>query len=99
MDAQLQKPERIHFRLARWYCPHCRRNFTPQPPSILPKSLYGTQLIANGVEMYYLHVSEYTEVWGGQPLMDLFKRCASPYEGFVPRLIEEYRRASVKHGD
>ena len=104
VDTPSQKPEKITFRLPRRYCPHCRRDFTPQPPGVLPKSLYGNQLIANTVEIYYLHglpmgrISQYTGVGAGS-LMDLFKRCARLFEGVIPRLIDEYRSAPVKHAD
>jgi len=104
VDTPSQKPEKIIFRLPRRYCPHCRRDFTPGPPGVLPKTLYGNQLIANAVEMYYLHglpmgrISQYTGVGAGS-LMDLFKRCARLFEGVVPRLIQEYRQAPVKHAD
>jgi hypothetical protein len=36
---------------------------------------------------------------GAGSLMELFKRCARLVEGVVPRLIEEYRAAPVKHAD
>jgi transposase len=104
VDTPSQKPEKITFRLPRRYCPHCRRDFTPQPPGVLPKSLYGNQLIAGAVEMYYFHglpmgrISQYTGVGAGS-LMDLFKRCARLFEGVIPRLIQEYRNAPVKHAD
>jgi transposase len=104
VDTPSAKPERIDYRLGRRYCPRCRRNFTPQPPGVLPKSLYGNQLIARAVEMYYLHglpmgrISESMGVGAGS-LMELFKRCARLVEGVVPRLIEEYRAAPVKHAD
>lgn len=104
VDTPSQRPEKITFRLPKRYCPHCRKNFTPQPPGVLPKSLYGNQLIANAVEMYYLHglpmgrISEYTGVGAGS-LMELFRRCARLFEGVPPKLIEEYRQAPVKHAD
>ncbi|MFH1113411.1 MAG: DUF6444 domain-containing protein [Pseudomonadota bacterium] len=47
LDTAAAKPEKILFRLPKKYCPHCRKSFTPQAPGVLPKSLYGNQLIAN----------------------------------------------------
>jgi transposase len=104
VDTPSQKPERITFRLPKRYCPHCSRTFTPQPPGVLPKSLYGNQLIANAVEMYYLHglpmgrISEYTGVGAGS-LMELFRRSARLFEGVPRKLIDEYRQSPVKHAD
>lgn len=104
IDTPRQKPEKITFRLAKRYCPHCRRNVTPQPPGVLPKSLYGNQLMADAVEMHYLHgvpmgrISEHLDIGAGS-LMKLFRRCADLFEALPARLIEEYRQASVKHAD
>jgi transposase len=104
IDTPRKKPEKITFRLPKQYCPHCRRSVTPQPPGVLPKSLYGNQLIADAVEMHYLHgvpmgrISEYLGIGAGS-LMKLFRRCAHLFEGISDRLIEEYRQAPVKHAD
>jgi transposase len=39
VDTPHKKAEKITFRLAKRYCPHCRRNVTAQPPCVLPRSL------------------------------------------------------------
>ena len=104
MDTPHKKSEKITFRLAKRYCPHCRRNITPQPHGVLPKSLYGNQFIADAVEMHYLHgmpmgrICEYLDVGPGS-LMKLFRRCANLFDGIPDKLIEEYRQALVKHAD
>jgi len=104
VDKPHQKAEKITFRLAKRYCPHCRRNVTAQPPGVLPKSLYGNQFIADAVEMHYLHgmpmgrVCEYLDVGPGS-LVKLFRRCADLFGGVPDKLIEEYRQAPVKHAD
>ena len=104
VDTPSKRPQKITFRLAKRYCPHCRRNVTAQPPGVLPKSLYGNQLIADAVEMHYLHgvpmgrVSEFLGIGVGS-LVKLFKRPARLFEGVSDKLIEEYRKAPVKHAD
>ena len=104
VDSPSHKTEKIHFRLAKRYCARCRRNVTAQAPGVLPKSLYGNQFIADAVEMHYLHgvpmgrISEYFGIGAGS-LAKLFRRCARLFEGVPDRLIEEYRRAPVKHAD
>ena len=104
IDTPRQKPEKITFRLAKRYCPHCRRTVTPQAPGVLPKSLYGNQLIADAVEMHYLHgvpmgrISEHLDIGAGS-LVKLFRRGADLFEALPNRLIEEYRKAPVKHAD
>ena len=104
IDTPRQKAEKITFRVAKRYCPHCRRNVTPQPPGVLPKSLYGNQFIADAVEMHYQHgmpmgrVCEYLDIGPGS-LAKLFRRSADLFGGLTDRLIEEYRQAPVKHAD
>ena len=104
VDTPSQKPQKIMYRLAKRYCPHCRRNVTAQPPGVLPKSLYGNQLIADAVEMHYFHgvpmgrISEYLGIGAGS-LMELFRRCARLFETIPDKLIEEYRQAPAKHAD
>ena len=104
IDTPRKKPEKIMFRLAKRYCPHCRRTVTPQAPGVLPKSLYGNQLMADAIEMHYLHgvpmgrISEHLGIGAGS-LVKLFQRCAELFDPLVERLIEEYRQAPVKHAD
>lgn len=104
IDTPRKEPEKIMFRLAKRYCPHCRRTVTPQAPGVLPKSLYGNQLMANAIEMHYLHgvpmgrISEHLGIGAGS-LVKLFQRCADLFDPLVERLIEEYRQAPVKHAD
>jgi len=104
VDTPSQKPQKITYRLAKRYCPHCHRTVTAQPSGVLPKSLYGNQLIADAVEMHYFHgvpmgrISEYLGVGAGS-LMELFRRCARLFERIPDELIEEYRAALVKHAD
>jgi len=104
VDTLTQKPEKITFRLAKRYCPHCRRNVTAQPPGVLPKSLYGNQLIAAAIEMHFLHgmpmgrISEHLGIGAGS-LLKLLNRSARLFEGVPDKLIDEYRQSAVKHAD
>ena len=104
VDTPHKKAEKIAFRLAKRYCPHCRRNVTSQPPGVLPRSLYGNQFIADAVEMHYLHgmpmgrVCEYLNIGPGS-LAKLFRRCADLFGEVTNGLIREYRQAPVKHAD
>jgi transposase len=77
LDTLSQKPQRVLFRLPKRFCCCCERTFTPQPPGVLPKSLYGNQRIASAVTMYYLYglpmgrICEHTGVNAGS-LMEVF---------------------------
>ncbi len=104
LDTPSTKPEKILYRLPKRYCPHCRKSFTPQAPGVLPKSLYGNQLIANSTVLYYLYglpmgrICEDIGIGDGS-LTTVFHRCADLLESVPRRLIEEYRVAPVKHAD
>ena len=104
IDTPSHKPEKILFLLSKRYCCRCRRSFVPQPPGVLPKSLYGNQLIASAITMCYLYglplgrISESTGVGSGS-LMEMFHRISRLFESVPPKLIEEYRQAPVKHAD
>lgn len=104
LDTPSSRPEKVSFNLDKRYCPHCRKSFTPQPPGVLPKSLFGNQLMANAITMHYLHgvpierICENLGVGSGS-LVGIFQRCAALFEDVPQKLIEEYRQAPVRHAD
>jgi transposase len=104
IDTSSHKPQKILFLLSKRRCCRCGQTFRPQPPGVLPKSLYGNQLIANAIAMYYLYglpmgrISESTGIGAGS-LMEIFHRVGRLFENVPHRLIEEYRQAPVKHAD
>jgi transposase len=104
IDTPSTKPQKILYRLPKRYCPHCRKSFTPQAPGVLPKSLYGNQLIANAVVMYYLNglpmgrICQDLGISDGA-LTEVFHRIARLLGSVPDKLIQGYRRAPVKHAD
>lgn len=104
LDTPSTKPQKILYRLAKRYCPHCRKTYTPSPPGVLPKSLYGNQLIANAIVMYYLNglpmgrICQDLGISDGA-LTEVFHRISSLFQGVSNKLIQEYRQAPVKHAD
>jgi transposase len=104
LESHPVKAERVLYRLPKSYCPRCRRSFQPHAPAVLPKSLYGNQLLATATTMHYLHgiplgkVCEQTGLGPGS-LVEIFHRLARLFASLPDRLIEEYRQAPVKHAD
>lgn len=104
VDTPSTKPQKILYRLPKRYCPHCRKTYTPGPPGVLPKSLYGNQLIANAIVMYYLNglpmgrICQDLGISDGA-LTEVFHRVAHLFESVPDKLIQEYRQAPVKHAD
>lgn len=55
IESQPVRAEKIIYRLPKRYCPKCKKAFGPRTPEVLPRSLYGNQLITTSVVMHYLH--------------------------------------------
>jgi transposase len=104
LESQPLQAEPILYRLRRKYCPRCHRLFQPSPPGVLPKHLFGNQLITTSTVMHYLHgiplgrVCEQLRVNPGS-LVESFHRLAHLFEPVIPRLTEQYRQSRVKHAD
>ncbi len=98
------KGKRVLYRLPKRHCPRCGRTFRFQPPNVLPKSLYGNQLIANAATMHYLYgipMGRVCEQIGIEPgsLVGIFHRLTRLFASIPEELIEQYRQSLVKHAD
>lgn len=104
LDTPPLQAQRRLYRLPKKYCPHCRRVFIPQAPGVLPKSLYGNQLIANAAVLHYQHglsqgrVGKLLGVAPG-PLTEIFHGLARRFASLPDTLIREYKKAPAKHAD
>jgi len=104
LDSHPVKAEKILYLLEKKWCRRCGKTFRAEPPGVLPKNLYGNQLMANAAVMHYLHgipvgrVCEQLGIGDGA-LLNIFHRMAKLFSGIVPKLIEEYRQSPVKHAD
>jgi len=104
MESRPLRAEPLIYWLPKRYCPKCRRVFQPSAPGVLPKSLYGNQLMANATVMHYLHgiplgrVCEQLQANPGS-LIEGFHRIAIFFTPVLPKLIELYRQSAVKHAD
>jgi transposase len=104
IESQPLKAQRVIYRLPKKYCPHCQKVFQARAPEVLPKSLYGNQLITTAAVMHYLHgipmgrVCEQTQMGPGS-LVEILHRLAGLFEKIPAQLIEQYRQAPVKHAD
>jgi len=104
IESRPLKAQRILYQQARKYCQRCRRTFTSKAPGVLPKSLYGNQLIASAATMHYFHgipMGRICEQIGIEPgsLVQIFHRLARLFAGAPQELIEQYRQSPVKHAD
>lgn len=90
--------------LEKKQCPACGRRVEARPAEVLPKSLYSNRLVSYLAIQHYLH---------GQTLGFLEKQTGLSYSGIIQALhglanrlepaieslIEQYRKAAVKHAD
>lgn len=104
MESEPLRPKRRVYRLPHGRCVKCGRFARTRAPSVLPKSLYGNQLIANAAVMHYVHgvpmgrICEQLEIGAGS-LMGIFHRLAGFFKQIPEKLILEYRASWVKHAD
>jgi transposase len=104
LDSRPVKAGKILYFLEKKWCRRCRKTFRAEPPGVLPKNLYGNQLMANAAVMHYQHgipvgrVCEQLGIGDGA-LLNIFHRMANLFSGIVPELIEQYRQSLVKHAD
>jgi transposase len=104
VEAGPTKPKKLLYRLAVRQCQSCRRTFRARPKSVLPKSLYGNQLVANAAVMHYFHgvpmgrTSEMTGVGHGS-LIEILHRLGQYFSPVMGALKEAYRTSAVRHAD
>lgn len=55
MDAVRLELEQVLYRYARGVCPQCNKTHSPVISSVLPRFLYGNELLANALVMHYVH--------------------------------------------
>ena len=104
LDTPPLRAQRIVYQLQRKYCPRCRKFIQAPAPSVLPRSLVGNQLIVQVVFLHYRHgvpmgrVCEQLGIGLGTAFA-LLHRVASLFAGLIPKLLDEYRQAPVRHAD
>ena len=104
VDIEPVKAHTTVFQLERKRCPKCGRSFEGRPAGVLPKCLYGNRLLAYVATQHYLHgntlgqIERQTQIGCGA-LAQALRQVARRVESVPDALIEEYRKAPVKHAD
>lgn len=105
IDSVPIKAKKILYRCEKKWCPRCLKTLK-KSPAVLPKFLYGNQLIAQASVMHHGHgvpVGRVETILGENlpsgSLFDIFHRLARLWKPAVPKIIEEYRKEKVKHAD
>lgn len=104
LDLPEVRTRKILYETPHHYCPRCRRSFRPRPGTVLPRSLYGNQLVATATTMHYLHGIPMGRICAqlGLPsgsLAGIFHQLADAFANAQDKLIEWYRKSPVRHAD
>lgn len=98
------KAEKVVYELERKRCKGCRYVFQAKAPGVLPKNLYGNNLLAHVATEHYLngitlgHLERQTGVGYGS-LIKAMQKLAGILKDVPEQLIRDYRQAKVKHAD
>ncbi len=105
VDSVLWRVKKILYLCQKKYCPRCKKTISAKPP-VLPRCLYGNQLIAQALYLYYgqlIPLGRIVEIMGADVstanLHAIFHRLSCIWKPAVDRLIMQYRREPVKHAD
>ena len=98
------KKEVIHYELAQGHCPRCRRDFTAKAPGVFAKGLFGNRLLSWVAQEHYVQGTTMGRLarqlgLNRGSLLGALHGLAARLESVPERLVEEYRRAPVKHAD
>jgi len=91
-------------RIAEAHCPCCRKTFRRKPSDVLPRSICSNRLVAQAAVWHYVdgltmgHVSRQLDI-STATLTGRMHALASILEPAVKVLIDDYRKAPVKHAD
>lgn len=105
IDSILLKAKKILYLCHKKYCPRCKKTISAKPP-VLPRALYGNQLIAQALYLHYgqlIPLGRVVEILGQSVstsnLHDIFRRLSRIWQPAVDHLITQYRKEPVKHAD
>lgn len=92
------------YELERGQCSCCKRAVDTQAPGVLPKALYGNQLLAYVASEHYLHGTTLGQLEmrtgiGCGSLIDALHQLAGRLQPVLARLIQDYRRELMRRAD
>jgi len=104
VDCQPVKMKKLLYHLERKYCPRCKKIIAAKPPGVLPKCLYSNNLLAFAAVQHYIYgntlgqIEKQTGI-GYSSLVDALHQLGRILKEVPKSLIEDYRKAAVKHAD
>jgi len=104
IDCQPVKIKKLLYHLERKYCPRCQKTIAAKPPGVLPKCLYSNNLLVYAAVQHYIYgntlgqIEKQTGI-GYSSLIDALHQLARILKDVPKSLIEDYRKAAVRHAD
>ncbi|MFH1288632.1 MAG: IS66 family transposase [bacterium] len=99
------KVEKVLYECEKKWCPKCKKAIQMKP-EVLPKPLYGNQLIASVATMHYVHgipIGRIESILGNKintgSLFDTLHRVGGIWKPAIEELIKDYKVSPVKHAD
>jgi transposase len=95
---------KILYRLEQKRCPACKKIIRARPPGVLPRCLYGNQLLSYVAIQHYIYgntlgqIEKQTGI-GYSSLVDAMHQLARHLKDVPDALITAYRQDPVKHAD
>ena len=104
IEVEPARKEVIRYELQQCDCPHCKRVITAPTPGVFPKALFGNRVLAHVAIEHYVHGIPLAHLsrqlgLGQGSLWSALHQLAARLAPALEKLIEEYRRAPVKHAD
>src|SRR5919197_2547755 len=104
LDLDVMRVKKLLYKLERKYCPSCKQYLSAKVSSVLPKMLLSNELLSEVVESHYLHgiplgrISERLKI-NYSTIIESLHSLARTFAPVIDTLIQEYRKASVRHAD
>ena len=104
IDIQPIKIKKIFYRIFRKKCTQCGRVFQGKVHGVLPKSLFGNELLSHIAVQHYIYGTPLGRIEaqldiGIGSMIGALHRLRQLFKDVPDRLIEEYRRSPVRHAD
>ncbi|OHD77406.1 MAG: hypothetical protein A2355_03095, partial [Spirochaetes bacterium RIFOXYB1_FULL_32_8] len=105
IDSENNRPKEILYKCEKKYCPICNKTYKAKP-KVFDNGLFGNNLISQCCTMHYFHgipLGRIESIFGkyitSSTLISIFHKIAKILEKAEKYLIEDYRKALVKHAD
>lgn len=104
IDIQPIKIRKIVYRMQRKKCTKCGGIFQGKVPGVLPKSLFGNELLSHIAVQHYIYGATLGRLevqlgTGIGSMIGALHRLSQLFRDVPNRLIEEYRQSLVRHAD